>query len=63
MEYLLSWRMAMAKNLLRRKEGGIAEVAGRVGYSSASAFSVAFTRYVGLPPTRYAREEMESQRP
>src|SRR5271155_1209496 len=40
MEYLLSWRMAMAKNLLRRKEGGVAEVAGRVGYSSASAFSV-----------------------
>jgi len=53
----------MAKNLLRRKEGGVAEVAGRVGYSSASAFSVAFTRHVGLPPTRYVREEMESQRP
>jgi AraC-like DNA-binding protein len=63
MEYLLSWRMAMAKNLLRRKKGGVAEIAGRVGYSSASAFSVAFTRHVGLPPTRYVREEMESQRP
>jgi len=62
MEYLLAWRMAMAKNLLRRKEGGVAEVAKRVGYSSASAFSVAFTRYVGLPPTRYAREEMEARR-
>jgi AraC-like DNA-binding protein len=55
MEYLLAWRMALAKNLLRRKEAGVAEVAERVGYSSASAFSVAFTRYVGLPPTRYAR--------
>ena len=60
MEYLLRWRMAMAKNLLRRKEGGVAEVAERVGYGSASAFSVAFTRHVGLPPTRYAREQMES---
>ena len=58
-EYLLAWRMAMAKNLLWRKEGGVAEVAQRVGYSSASAFSVAFTRYVGLSPSRYAREEME----
>ena len=58
MEYLLAWRMALAKKLLRRKEGGIAEVAERVGYSSASTFSVAFTRHVGLPPTRYAREQM-----
>jgi AraC-like DNA-binding protein len=58
MEYLLAWRMALAKNLLRRKEGGVAEVAERVGYGSASAFSVAFTRHVGLPPTRYAREEI-----
>jgi AraC-like DNA-binding protein len=55
MEYLLAWRMALAKNLLRRKEGGLAEVAERVGYSSASTFSVAFTRYVGQPPARYAR--------
>ena len=61
MEYLLAWRMALAKNLLRRSEGGIAEVAERVGYSSASTFSVAFTRHVGLPPTRYAREQMQSR--
>jgi AraC-like DNA-binding protein len=63
MEYLLAWRMALAKNLLHRKECGVAEVAERVGYSSASTFSVAFTRYVGLPPARYAREQMESRRP
>lgn len=56
MEYLLSWRMALAKNLLRRGEGGIKEIADRVGYGSASAFSVAFTRFVGVPPTQYVRE-------
>ena len=56
MEYLLTWRMALAKNLLRRNEGRIAEIAERVGYGSASAFSVAFTRHVGRPPTQYARE-------
>ena len=56
MEYLLSWRMALAKNLLRRREGGIKEIAQRVGYGSASAFSVAFARFVGMPPTRYVRE-------
>jgi len=57
MEYLLAWRMALAKNLLRQRDLGVAEVAERVGYSSASTFTVAFTRHVGLPPTRYAREQ------
>lgn len=55
MEYLLAWRMAVAKDLLRRGESAIAEVAERVGYGSASTFSTAFTRHVGLPPGRYAR--------
>jgi AraC-like DNA-binding protein len=58
MAYLLTWRMALGKKLLQDKAGGIAEVAGKVGYSSASAFSVAFTRHVGVPPTRYARAEL-----
>jgi AraC-like DNA-binding protein len=56
MEYLLAWRMALAKNLLRRQLRGVAEVAQCVGYSSASSFSVAFTRHVGLSPGQYARE-------
>lgn len=60
MEYLLAWRMALVGNLLRQNEGRIAEVAERVCYGSASAFSVAFTRHVGLPPTRYVREQAES---
>lgn len=54
MEYLLGWRMALAKKLLRNEAYGMAEVASRVGYSSASTFSVAFTRFVGQPPARYA---------
>jgi len=54
MDYLLTWRMALAQNLLRRRQGGIAEVAKRVGYSSASTFSVAFARHVGVPPGQYA---------
>jgi AraC-like DNA-binding protein len=58
MEYLLSWRMALAKNLLRQGDGGVKEVAERVGYGSASSFSVAFTRFVGMPPAHYARERM-----
>ena len=55
MEYLLSWRMAIARNLLRREQLGVAEVAERVGYGSSSTFSVAFSRHVGVPPSRYAK--------
>jgi AraC-like DNA-binding protein len=55
MEYLLAWRMAVAKDLLRRQDLALAEVAERVGYGSASTFSTAFSRYVGQPPGRYAR--------
>lgn len=55
MEYLQSWRMAMAKSLLRAGELGIDAVAERVGYGSASAFSTAFSRVVGMAPGRYGR--------
>ena len=53
MEYLLAWRMAVARDLLRSQDRGIAEVAERVGYGSASTFSTAFSRHVGQPPSRY----------
>ncbi|WBO23722.1 AraC family transcriptional regulator [Sphingomonas abietis] len=56
MEYLLHWRMILAKNLLRLREGNVAQIARRVGYGSASTFSVAFTRHVGVPPSVYGRE-------
>jgi AraC-like DNA-binding protein len=55
MEYLLAWRMAVAKDLLRRQNLDIAAVAERVGYASSSTFSTAFTRHVGTAPGRYAR--------
>lgn len=61
MEYLLSWRMALAKRFLRLREGDIATIAERVGYGSASAFSVAFTRCVGISPTGYLRMMTEPQ--
>ncbi|MDE1159367.1 MAG: AraC family transcriptional regulator [Neorhizobium sp.] len=55
MEYLVSWRMALARRALRSGSHDIAEIAERVGYSSASTFSTAFSRVTGLSPTRYAQ--------
>nr|WP_284698715.1 AraC family transcriptional regulator [Sphingomonas lycopersici] len=60
MEYLLAWRMALAKRLLRTRELAIEHVAARVGYGSASTFSTAFTRHVGVSPMRYARAAFEA---
>jgi AraC-like DNA-binding protein len=59
MEYLLAWRMALAKQLLRQRELAIAEIAERVGYSSVSTFGVAFTRHVGMPPGRFSKGELD----
>ncbi|WBG92499.1 AraC family transcriptional regulator [Pantoea piersonii] len=53
MDYLLTWRMALAKKLLRGKDMTVAEVAEHVGYRSASAFSVAFSRHAGITPVKY----------
>ena len=55
MEYLLAWRMALAKDLLRGGRASIEEVAERVGYGSASTFSTAFRRSAGEPPGRFMR--------
>ncbi|MET3725969.1 AraC family transcriptional regulator [Sphingomonas trueperi] len=55
MEYLLAWRMALAKRLLRADRVSIEHVATQVGYGSASTFSTAFSRHVGMAPMRYAR--------
>lgn len=61
MEYLLAWRMAIAKDILDRQDLVIEKVAERVGYSSASTFSTAFTRYVGRSPSGYARERRQAR--
>ncbi|KQR77635.1 AraC family transcriptional regulator [Rhizobium sp. Leaf341] len=55
MEYVTGWRMALAKDLLVRREAPLVEIATRIGYASASAFSVAFTRHVGVTPGYFSR--------
>lgn len=55
MEYVTGWRMALAKDLLVRQEAPLIEIATRIGYASSSAFSVAFTRHVGVTPGVFVR--------
>lgn len=53
-DYLLRWRIALAKDALRNGRLKLADVAEMVGYSSVSAFSTAFSRTVGCPPSSFA---------
>lgn len=54
-EYLLDWRMALAKDALRHGRGTLDEIAAAIGYRSASAFSTAFSLRVGCPPSSFAK--------
>jgi AraC-like DNA-binding protein len=51
--YLTRWRMHLAQSLLQSDSLSVSEVAGRVGYESAAAFSKAFKRRFGQAPGAY----------
>lgn len=55
MEYLTSWRMAVAKDALARGGKSLDRIADDIGYESASAFSTAFRKRLGTPPGSFAR--------
>jgi AraC-like DNA-binding protein len=53
MQYLTNWRMQLATSYLRNGTESIASVANRVGYDSEAAFSRAFKKSVGSPPSEW----------
>ncbi len=52
-DYLTSYRIEMAKNMLRQGEMSIAAISEAVGYTDSKYFSRIFTRLVGLKPSAY----------
>lgn len=54
--YLTHWRIQLARRELRRTDVTVAVLAQRLGYSSESSFSHAFTRVTGTSPSRYRRQ-------
>jgi len=60
LEYLVRWRMTMARNALMREDANLATIAEAVGYESDTAFSLAFKRMFGSSPGRY-RIQMQRQ--
>jgi AraC-like DNA-binding protein len=61
MQYLASWRMQVASELLSRGDAKVANVAREVGYDSEAAFSRAFKKTVGAAPAMWRRERGASR--
>ena len=54
--YLTMWRLQKAKHELRETNKTISQLAHSLGYESEEAFSRAFRREFGVPPTRWRDE-------
>src|SRR5256885_119327 len=55
MHYLAKWRMQIAAGLLSGGNTNMATIAAEVGYGSEAAFSRAFKKSVGVPPSAWRR--------
>ncbi len=56
MQYLTNWRMQLAANQLLSGTESVAAIANRVGYDSEAAFSRAFKKLVGAPPSEWRKQ-------
>ncbi|MEO8351533.1 MAG: AraC family transcriptional regulator [Chthoniobacteraceae bacterium] len=56
MRYLARWRMHLAQSWLQEDDTPLVDLAGRLGYESEAAFSLAFKRFIGFPPGAVRRQ-------
>jgi AraC-like DNA-binding protein len=59
MQYMTNWRMQLAANHLLSGTDSIAVIANLVGYESEAAFSRAFKKVVGAPPSQWRKSRSE----
>lgn len=55
--YVALLRLADAADLLQESEEAVGEIATKCGYRSEAAFSRAFSKHFGMPPSRWRREK------
>jgi transcriptional regulator GlxA family with amidase domain len=55
--YVRAWRLTLACAALKRGDETVASIAGKIGYTSQSAFGHAFRRAFGGPPKAMSRSE------
>jgi len=59
-DYLLRWRMTLARDELTHGSKSIGEIALAIGFQSSSAFSTAFTKATGCSPSQFSRRNGSS---
>jgi AraC-like DNA-binding protein len=55
-EYLIRWRMTIAKDALKTGNDNVSSIAAAVGYASETTFSSTFKKMFGQSPSRYRVE-------
>jgi AraC-like DNA-binding protein len=53
MQYLAKWRMQIASEMLIGSNANLASIAAAIGYESEAAFSRAFKKMIGVPPSAW----------
>jgi transcriptional regulator GlxA family with amidase domain len=61
LDYLIRWRMTIARNALKAEDEKLAAIAASIGYASEAAFSSAFTKAFGKSPGRYRLQAREQR--
>ncbi|WP_233853570.1 AraC family transcriptional regulator [Paraburkholderia sp. HD33-4] len=56
LEYLIRWRMTIARDALKTGNDNLSAIAAAVGYASETTFSSTFKRVFGQSPSRYRSE-------
>jgi AraC-like DNA-binding protein len=56
LQYLSRWRMQLATDALARGDSTMAGIAAEIGYESEAAFSRAFKKIIGVPPSVWRRK-------
>ena len=60
LHYLAKWRMQLASELLSSGKSNVASIAAEIGYESEAAFSRAFKKIMGVPPSAWRRRARPS---
>ncbi len=59
-QYLAKWRMQIAAERLTAGQSNVATVAAEIGYESEAAFSRAFKKSMGVPPSAWRRDRLHA---